>query len=131
MLTGLRIKNFKGLEDVEIELGQAVVFVGPNNSGKTTALQALALWEIGLRKWLAAQSMPYAFGVAINRRDLIAVPVPTAELLWRNLQFLGDAVEKPDGNLEFGNTDIEIEVQGVTERVAWTCDFNFTYANGE
>src|SRR5271165_6827443 len=49
VLTNLRIKNFKRLEDVEIELGKTVVFVGPNNSGKTTALQALALWEIGLR----------------------------------------------------------------------------------
>jgi predicted ATPase len=36
---------------VEIELGNQVVFIGPNNSGKTSALQALALWEIGLKKW--------------------------------------------------------------------------------
>ncbi len=43
VLTSLRVKNFKRLEDVEIELGKTVVFVGPNNSGKTTALQALAM----------------------------------------------------------------------------------------
>ena len=52
MLTSLQVRNFKSLKDVEIDLGQSVLFVGPNNSGKTTALQALALWEIGLRKWL-------------------------------------------------------------------------------
>ena len=56
VVTSLRVKNFKRLEDVEIELGKTVVFVGPNNSGKTTALQALALWEIGLRKWVEKRS---------------------------------------------------------------------------
>ena len=56
MLTSLRVKNFKRLDDVEIELGKTVVFVGTNNSGKTTALQALALWEAGLRKWVKKRS---------------------------------------------------------------------------
>jgi AAA15 family ATPase/GTPase len=51
MLTSIHIKNFKRFDDVKFELGSRVVFIGPNNSGKTTALQALALWEIGLRKW--------------------------------------------------------------------------------
>ena len=47
MLTKLICRNFKNLEEVNIELGNPVVFIGPNNSGKTTALQALALWDIG------------------------------------------------------------------------------------
>jgi len=49
VLTKLTIKNFKRFDEVEIELGNPVVFIGPNNSGKTSALQALALWEVGLR----------------------------------------------------------------------------------
>ncbi|MGH9847534.1 MAG: AAA family ATPase, partial [Blastocatellia bacterium] len=65
MLTNIRIKNFKRFDDVSFELGERVVLIGPNNSGKTTALQALALWEIGLRRLNGKQS------VAINRRDLI------------------------------------------------------------
>ena len=51
MLTRLLIRNFKRFTDVHIELGSPVVLIGPNNSGKTTALQALALWDIGLRRW--------------------------------------------------------------------------------
>jgi predicted ATP-dependent endonuclease of OLD family len=43
MLTKLTIRNFKLFDEVEIELADHVVFVGPNNSGKTSALQALAL----------------------------------------------------------------------------------------
>ena len=42
MLTSMTIRNFKVLGDADIELGRSVVFVGPNNSGKTTALRCLA-----------------------------------------------------------------------------------------
>ena len=51
MLTKLNVRNFKRFRDVEIELGSPVVFIGPNDSGKTTALQALALWDIGVKRW--------------------------------------------------------------------------------
>ena len=50
MLTKLTIRNFKQFGEVEIPLANGVVFVGPNNSGKTSALQALALWHAGLLK---------------------------------------------------------------------------------
>ena len=115
MLTSLRVRNFKRLDDVEIELGKTVVFVGLNNSGKTTALQALALWEIGLRRWLEkSEKRP---GVTINRRDLVAVPVPDANLLWRDLRAAGVA--------------IEILVSGVTAGRVWDCGFAFDHANEE
>ena len=50
MLTKLIVRNFKRFGEVEVDLGDAVVFIGPNNSGKTSALQALALWQIGLSR---------------------------------------------------------------------------------
>lgn len=53
MLTKLTLRNFKRFKVAEIPMDQAVVFIGPNNSGKTTALQFLVLWDIGLRAWLA------------------------------------------------------------------------------
>lgn len=56
MLTRLTIRNFKRFDEVEIELGNPVVFIGPNNSGKTSAMQALALWDIGLRRWREQRS---------------------------------------------------------------------------
>ena len=51
MITRFRISNFKRLVTAELELGNAAVFIGPNNSDKTTALQALALWDIGWKRW--------------------------------------------------------------------------------
>ena len=44
MLTKLTIRNFKRFGEVEIELGSPVVFIGPNNSGKTSAMQR---WRSG------------------------------------------------------------------------------------
>ena len=51
MLTKLTVRNFKRFGEIEVELGNSVVFVGPNNSGKTSAMQALALWDIGIKRW--------------------------------------------------------------------------------
>lgn len=52
MLTKLTVRNFKQFDDIAIELDNPVVFVGPNNSGKTSAMQALALWNLGLKRWM-------------------------------------------------------------------------------
>ena len=83
MLTKLTIRNFKRFEDVEIELDNPVVFIGPNNSGKTSAMQALALWDTGLKRWNEkrlgkAVSGKRRRGAAVNRRDIPAGPVPGA-----------------------------------------------------
>ena len=125
MLTKLICRNFKNFGEVEVELGNPVVFIGPNNSGKTTALQALALWEIGLKRWnenrKGKANPERRLGVVINRRDLISVPVPNSRLLWRNLQ-IRDAQK---------NVRIDIIVEGVTAGKPWKCGLEFDYANQE
>ena len=133
MLTKLTIRNFKRFGEVEIELGNPVVFTGPNNSGKTSAMQALALWDIGLKRWnekrLGKSTPEKRPGVTINRRDLIAVPVPGANLLWRDLHVR--EVRKDGGRQKTRNVRIDIIVQGVMEDRSWTCGLEFDYANEE
>ncbi len=137
MLTKLTIRNFKRFEQAEIELGKAVVFIGPNNSGKTTALQALALWDIGKRAWLAKRagkaSPEKRPGVAINRRDLISIPVPAANLLWHQLHTRNvQPVEvKGKKTTRTGNIRVDVIVDGVTSDDAWQCGFEFDYQNEE
>ncbi len=133
MLTKLIVKNFKKLDQAEIELGNPVVFIGTNNSGKTSALQALSLWGIGLKRWnekrkgkTAPEKRP---GATINRRDLVAIPVPGADLLWRDLHVR--EVNKIDGKQETTNVFIEITVEGITEGKTWQCGLEFYYANEE
>ena len=112
MLTKLEICNFKKFGKVEIELGSPVVFIGPNNSGKSTALQALALWNVGLQRWSEKRgSRPPGKrpGVTINRSDLIAVPVPDSNLLWRDLHVR--EIENVDGKPQTQNIRIDIKVE--------------------
>ena len=134
MLTHIRIRNFKKLEDVSFELGKSVVLIGPNNSGKTTALQALALWDIGVRRWnekrgskVSPEERP---GVTINRRDLIAIPIPDANLLWRDLHVRSIA-GRGTGQQKTQNIRIDIVVDGVTDGRSWSCGLEFDYANDE
>lgn len=124
MLTRLAIRNFKLFEDVELELGERVVLIGPNNSGKTTVLQALALWDLGAKRWAetrgTGQKHAMKRGVTINRRDLIAVPVPATRLLWR------------DQHVRQGKTGREnIPIEIVASGIAWDCGMVFDYANAE
>ncbi|MGH9364394.1 MAG: ATP-dependent nuclease [Thermoanaerobaculia bacterium] len=133
MLTSLVMRNFKRFEHVEIELGSPVVFIGPNNSGKTSALQALALWQIGLNAWNerrkgrgTPEKRP---GVTINRRDLLAMPVPNSNLLWRNLHVRD--VHKLGKTQKTANVLFDIVLEGITKDRKWECGFEFDYANSE
>ena len=42
-ITSLRIRNFRSIKELDIELGPTTVFIGPNNSGKTAILDALRI----------------------------------------------------------------------------------------
>jgi len=133
MLTNIHIKNFKRFDDVSFELGSRVVFIGPNNSGKTTALQALALWDLGLRRWNkkhGGQSVEKKrLGVAINRNDLISIPIPEANLLWHDLR--SQIVTRENGKKYQQKISIGIIIDGVTDGQSWSCGLEFDYANEE
>jgi hypothetical protein len=133
LLTRVTIRNFKRFDEVSFELGNPVVLIGPNNSGKTTALQALALWDLGLRRWnekRGGQPPEKRPGVTINRRDLIALPVPNANLLWHDLH-VRDTRRVDETRRETQNVRIEITVEGVTDGELWQCGLEFDYANEE
>lgn len=124
MLTHLTVRNFKRFDTVEVELANPIVFIGANNSGKTTALQALALWEIGLRKWLERREGGKATrrtGVTINRRELVSIPLRTTASLWHDLR------------VRTGNTPrhITIELKGQFNGQIWECGLEFDSVDPE
>lgn len=134
MLTKIIVKNFKKLEFAEIDLDSSVVFAGPNNSGKTSALQAIALWDLGLRKWAEGKKTSKAkqrVGVTINRRDLFAVPVPSALQLWYDLNVRKSIPKENRKGRDTKNIIIEITVEGFTNNHKWSLGFEFDYANQE
>lgn len=132
MITRFCIRNFKRLTSAELELGTAAVFIGPNNSGKTTALQALALWDIGWRRWAEKRDRSSASerqGVTINRRDLNAIPVPNARLLWNDLHTHDS--DRSSGKPKTEKVYITLEADGVEDDLPWRCVLDFYYANEE
>ena len=133
MLTKLTIRNFKRFDEVEVELGNPVVFIGPNNSGKTSAIQALALWDVGVRRWnekrVGKNTPEKRPGVTVNRRDLFSIPHPSAGHLWHRLRVRD--VRKINGKQQTNNVRIDVIVEGVNKDRAWICGLEFDYANEE
>lgn len=129
MLTHVKISNFKQFETVEFELGPVSVLVGPNNKGKTTALQALSLWSFGLQKWTEKRGRKSAAkkrtGVALSRLGLVSIPLLDMEYLWRGMRTRS---EKKNGG---GNILIEITVSGVSNGETWSCGLEFDHSNDE
>lgn len=88
LLHYLEIQNFKRFGDKQrIELDHPAVLIGPNNCGKTTAIQAIALWSQALKTWLDAKrnsSAKERTATALNRLNIVAVPVERTRYFWHN-----------------------------------------------
>ena len=85
----LEICNFKGFGDkTRIELDHPAVMVGPNNCGKTTALQAIALWSQAVRTWFDRKGKAppkERTATGLNRLGVVAVPVRSTRDYWHNM----------------------------------------------
>jgi len=82
MIKRLRVKNFKALRDVEIKLTPIHVLIGPNDSGKTSILEALAAlcrsvdhnlahaflgsWKGAELVWNGQAGLPVSIGVDLD-----------------------------------------------------------------
>ena len=90
MITNIRIRNFKTLEDAEFKLGAApVVLVGPNSCGKTSILQALTMWHYGVSEWCQRHNWrkrpgsDQPRGVGNPLKSFSALVAPEAKMIWR------------------------------------------------
>lgn len=85
----LEIRNFKGFGDrTRIELDHPAVVTGPNDSGKTSALQAIALWSQAVRTWLDRKGRApprERTATGLNRLGMVAVPVRSTRDYWHNM----------------------------------------------
>ena len=85
----LEIRNFKGFGDkTRIELDHPAVLVGPNNCGKTTALQAIALWSQAVQTWFDRKGKAppkERTATGLNRLGVVAVPVRSTRDYWHNM----------------------------------------------
>ena len=90
LLHFVEIENFKLFgEKQRIELDHPAVIIGPNNCGKTSAIQALALWSQAVRTWYGIRGESKAKerpGVQINRLEIVSVPVQKTRYFWSNMR---------------------------------------------
>ena len=84
----IEIENFKRFGDSQrIELDHPAVLIGPNNCGKTTAIQALALWSQAIKTWYDIRKVSTAkdrTATGLNRLNIVAVPVQRTRFFWHN-----------------------------------------------
>ena len=67
----IKIENFKIFGDsITIPLNNPTVLIGPNNAGKTSVIQALALWSWAVRSWVNGRKQTSGSS-SIYKRDII------------------------------------------------------------
>jgi AAA domain, putative AbiEii toxin, Type IV TA system len=86
MIRRVVIRRFKRFEEVVFDLPGHVVLAGPNNTGKTTMLQAVAAWALALERWQRLNDFQRHGGAyskaPITRQTFSAVPLRVFDLLW-------------------------------------------------
>ncbi|MDR0668848.1 MAG: AAA family ATPase [Treponema sp.] len=124
----VEIENFKTFSHkVRIELSHPAVIIGPNNSGKTSVIQALSLWDRGVKSWYEKKGEANStkererYGAGINRLNILEVPVAETRFLWNKTQ-----VRQKNESVKMRIT-IGLEFKGkITD-----CPFVFTYRDPE
>ncbi len=88
LLHFIEVENFKRFGGTQrMKLDHPAVLIGPNNCGKTSAIQAIALWSQAVKTWLDAKAETAArerTATALNRLAITAVPVQKTRYFWYN-----------------------------------------------
>jgi Fe-S cluster assembly ATPase SufC len=128
LLRYIEIENFKTFgENVRIDLSHPAVLIGPNNAGKTSVIQALALWNHGIKVWHDKKGGSNAESrerksAGINRLDIYEVPVPESRCFWHN------AKVKRGGNKSIEMViNVGLEIDGACS----DCRLVFTWRDDE
>lgn len=102
LLHYVELENFKAFgASQRIDLDHPSVIIGPNNCGKTSVIQAIALWGQAIRTWHEARSGSAALertGAPLNRLNVLNVPVQRTRLFWH------------DTKVRTGNSDIPLVI---------------------
>jgi predicted ATPase len=97
MITRVVLKNFKKIENEEFILSDFDLIVGANNSGKSTLLQALAIWQYCVDQFKRV-NRGGSRGIQIVLPEFTALPLPEFVLLWK------DKVERKNIKRDDGKT---------------------------
>ena len=134
MITEVQLKYFKHFKNQSFSLKDIVILAGPNNSGKTTFLQAIATWHFALREWKNKKKISSSkknSGVPLTRKEFLSVPMQRFNLLWTDASA---TLRKDEGGGGGAATPriMQITVKGIEENGGlWEHSMEFRYANSE
>jgi predicted ATPase len=132
MITKVRVHYFKQFEKEEFDLREHIILAGPNNSGKTTLLQAIKVWFLALQKWTVARAESKAkmrSGIPITRKDLTVLPLREMNLLWKDRSV---SLKKEEDEEKSGSRKVmRITAEGKGADGAWELSFEFRYQSSE
>jgi hypothetical protein len=83
MITQLTLRNFKSVGEQVYEFTRFDLLVGRNNSGKSTVLQALAIWQYCVDEFHRSKRTG-STGIQVVLPNFTALPVPEFILLWKD-----------------------------------------------
>jgi predicted ATPase len=93
MIQKVVIRRFKRFQEETFNMPSHIVLAGPNNSGKTTVLQAIAAWSLALTRWKELNDFQRHGGAytkaPIARQAFAAVPLRSFDLLWKERDYKG------------------------------------------
>jgi predicted ATPase len=88
MITKISTQAFKSFDSQNFNIGTVSVLAGPNNSGKSTLLQAIMVWNLAMQKWCekkgpdSGSKASKRAGAPITRQEFSALPLPSMDQLW-------------------------------------------------
>jgi predicted ATPase len=130
MITRVELINFKRFKRQAFDLKGNIVLAGPNNSGKSTLIQAIATWNLALREWFAERADSKAqvrTGVQLPSSRFTAIPLREMKLLWNNTDTAKRKHELEPGEKLGTPRPLEIRVTGEYEGRVWTVGMAFQY----
>jgi hypothetical protein len=83
MITRLTLRNFKSVGEQIYDFTQFDLLVGRNNCGKSTVLQALAIWQFCVDEFHRSKRTG-SKGIQVVLPNFTALPVPEFNLLWKD-----------------------------------------------
>jgi hypothetical protein len=83
MITKLTLRNFKSVGEQVYGFTRFDLLVGRNNSGKSTVLQAMAIWQFCVDLFHGSKNVG-SKGIQVVLPNFTALPVPEFILLWKD-----------------------------------------------